>query len=60
MRNERLGEIAYNSYCAACGWKSTLGEPLPHWQQQDNALRAAWFAAADAVAKEILTQTGRG
>lgn len=60
MRNERLGEIAYNAYCAARGWKSVLGEPLPHWQQQDDTLRAAWCDAADAVAKEISIQTGRG
>ena len=60
MRNERLGEIAYNAYCAARGWKSVRGEPLPHWQQQDDTLRAAWCDAAEAVAKDISTQTGRG
>jgi hypothetical protein len=60
MRNERLGEIAYNAYCAARGWKSVRGEPLPHWQQQDDTLRAAWCDAAEAVAKDISNQTGRG
>ncbi len=60
MRNERLGEIAYNAYCAARGWKSVRGEPLPHWQQQDDTLRAAWCDAAEAVSKDISIQTGRG
>jgi hypothetical protein len=58
--NERLGEIAYNAYCKARGWKSVRGEPLPHWGQQDEALRAAWVAGADAVRQEIFNQTARG
>jgi len=60
MTNERLGEIAYDAYCASREWKSVRGEPLPHWKQQDGSLRAAWVAAASAVAKDIALQTGRG
>ncbi len=60
MRGERLGEIAYNAYCAARGWKSVRGEPLPHWTQQDDTLRAVWCDAADAMSREIGRQTGRG
>lgn len=60
MTKEKLGEAAYNAYCAARGWKSVRGEPLPHWQQQDDMLRAAWCAAADAVAQEIRNQTSAG
>lgn len=60
MQNERLGELAYNAYCAARNWKSVRGEALPHWLQQDESLRAAWVAAAVAVWKEIGSQTGRG
>jgi hypothetical protein len=58
--NERLGEIAYNAYCAKRDWKSVRGEPLPHWNQQDEALREAWVAAASAVATVIVQQTGHG
>ncbi len=58
--NEHLGEIAYNAYCKARGWKSVRGEPLPHWEQQDEALRAAWVAAAEAVRSQIALETGRG
>lgn len=59
MNNEQLGKIAYDAYCAARGWKSVRGEPLPHWQQQSEDLRAAWIAAAEAVSKEISVITGR-
>ena len=58
--NERMGEIAYNAYCEAREWKSVKGEPLPHWRQQSDELRAAWCAAARAVADEIRMITGRG
>lgn len=58
--NERLGEIAYNAYCAARGWKSVRGEPLPAWGAQDEGLRAAWIAAALAVSNHIALVTGRG
>lgn len=51
--NQSLGEIAYNAYCEARGWKSVRGEPLPHWAQQDPDLRVAWSKAADAVAAAI-------
>jgi hypothetical protein len=50
MTSEQLGEIAYNAYCEARGWKSVRGDPLPHWKQQDETLREAWSKAADAVA----------
>lgn len=49
----KLGEIAYNAYCAARGWKSVRGEPLPHWSQQDQSLRDAWIKAAEAVAAKL-------
>ena len=60
MDNEHLGEIAYNAYCAMREWKSVRGEALPHWKQQDETLRKAWVAAADAVARDLAIQTGRG
>ena len=60
MNTIRLGEIAYNAYCEVRGWKSVRGEPLPHWNQQSEALRDAWMAAAQAVASEIRNQTSIG
>jgi len=58
--NERLGEIAYDAYCAAREWKSFNGDPLPHWRQQSEDLRKAWVTAAEAVSSEIRNQTCRG
>ena len=60
MSNEQLGEIAYNAYCESRGWKSVRGEMLPHWQQQDEALRAAWSKAAEAVAFTLRNLTAPG
>lgn len=60
MSDRQLGEIAYNEYCAARGWQSVRGEPLPHWGQQDEALRIAWACAAGAVRAAIQLQTSPG
>lgn len=60
MNSERLGEIAYNAYCAAREWKSVRGEPLPHWLQQEESLRAAWIKAAEAVSVAISIATSAG
>lgn len=58
--NERLGEIAYDAYCAMRDWKSVKGDALPHWAQQSKELQDAWIAAAIAVSREIAKVTGRG
>lgn len=58
--NEKLGEIAYNAYCATRNWKSVRGDALPHWGEQSEDLRLAWVTAADAVAKQIAVDTSRG
>lgn len=50
MTKEQLGEIAYKAYCQEREWRSVRGEPLPHWNEQDQHLRDAWAKAADAVA----------
>ena len=60
MSDELLGEVAYNAYCESRGWKSVRGEPLPHWKQQDEALRVAWAKAARAVADSIRNATSQG
>lgn len=46
----KLGEIAYNAYCARVGWKSVRGERLPSFVTQKPNVASAWIAAAAAVA----------
>jgi len=48
---QSLGEIAYIAYCNSVGWKSVKGDPLPSWNEQRESLKAAWHAAAGAVAE---------
>jgi hypothetical protein len=43
------GGLAYDAYFRHCGGKSIRGEDLPAWGNQDPAIRAHWFAAANAV-----------
>ena len=46
-----LGQIAYEAYCKQTGGRSAVtGAPLPTWDQQSDAIKAAWEAAAQAVA----------
>lgn len=45
-----VGQIAYDAYCAAVGGKSAVtGAPLPTWDAQSDAIKAAWEAAGTAV-----------
>ncbi len=60
MNDERLGEIAYNAYCKSCKWLSIRGEPLPHWEQQQEALRVHWVKAALAVSDSIKNAASPG
>ncbi len=55
-----LGRIAYDAYCKARDWKSVRGEPLPHFDQQDEGLKKAWEAAGMAVWDFIQLQTSPG
>jgi len=48
------GEVAYSAYFVACGGKSLVsGAELPSWDEQAEEIRAAWQAAADAVARAL-------
>ena len=50
-----LGQLAYEGYCKATGNKSLAsGVTLPTWDQQDDKIKAAWEAAAEAVKKELI------
>lgn len=47
---EAIGRIAYEAYAGSTGWKSAVsGAPLPQWDQQAPAIRAAWCVAAAAA-----------
>lgn len=45
------GQLAYQAYAASTGWKSAIsGAPLPQWNDQAQAVKDAWEAAAEAIA----------
>lgn len=45
-----IGKIAYDAYFGHCGGKSPIsGEQLPIWENQSEAIKAAWEAVAEAV-----------
>jgi hypothetical protein len=47
-----LGKVAYDAYFSHCGGKSLItGLPLPIWENQAEAIKAAWDAAGQAVAE---------
>ncbi len=49
-----LGKIAYEGYCSKSGNKSLItGAQLPSWDDLSEDIKAAWFAAADAVAEVL-------
>lgn len=50
---ESLGKIAYEAYGEARGWTTFAGEPMLSWGLQTDDLRAAWEAAAQAVAAAL-------
>lgn len=45
-----FGQVAYEAYCAATGWKSAVsGDQLPEWKDVRPAIKTAWEAAGDQV-----------
>ena len=45
-----LGKINYEAYCAASNGKSLIsGADLPNWDDQDEAIKTAWDAGAQAI-----------
>jgi hypothetical protein len=51
--NEQLGQVAYQAYCDAVGWKAINGDKLPPFAQQSARIQDAWIAAAEAVAQYL-------
>lgn len=54
-----LGQIDYEAYCEARGWKSFTGDDLPQWDKQNAPLRLAWEAGASAVEETVLARLVR-
>lgn len=50
------GEVAYNAYCEARGWKSFAGDHLPPFEKVQPDIQAAWEAAGRAVIDQINTE----
>jgi hypothetical protein len=49
------GNVAYDAYMDFTGGVSlTSGQPLPEWDKQSDRHRAAWEAAAEAVALRLM------
>lgn len=58
MDKKSLGQIAYEAYCATTDWKSAVtGAPLPQYNEQREAVIAAWEAAGTAVAAHVLVSS---
>lgn len=51
---EDLGKVAYEAYGASVGWMTVNGQEMPRWDDQRLTLRAAWQAAAQAVAARLV------
>lgn len=54
-----LGQHAYEAYCDQTSWRSAVsGDSLPQWADQDERIKAAWEAAASAVAQQVRNPHG--
>lgn len=54
MNDERtLGQLAFDAYSTARGWKDVRGGPIPTWDELDPAIRDAWELAAATVAQHV-------
>jgi hypothetical protein len=43
------GQVAYEAYAEAVGWKSVIGERLPFYENMKPRIQAAWAAVAKAL-----------
>lgn len=56
--DDAYGRCAYEAYSVSAGGKSLVtGDPLPAWDELPAPVRAAWIAAALAVAS-VVSDTG--
>lgn len=43
------GEVGYNAYCDAVGWRAYNGDLLPQWADLPDRIRSAWDDASYAI-----------
>ncbi|AXH66183.1 hypothetical protein SEA_SATIS_22 [Streptomyces phage Satis] len=48
-----LGKVAYEAYGESVNWTTFSGGKMPSWEEQNDRLKAAWNAAAEAVARNV-------
>jgi hypothetical protein len=48
-----LGKVAYEAYGESVGWVTFSGSRMPSWAEQNERLKLAWNAAADAVMRVV-------
>jgi hypothetical protein len=51
--SEELGRLAYEAYGDTVGWITFSGTKMPGWAEQNERLRLAWIAAAEAVERKV-------
>lgn len=50
---EDLAKVAYEAYAESREWRAVNGDRLPAYENLDINVRAAWDAAAQAVAEVL-------
>lgn len=50
---EELGKVNYEAYGDSVNWTTFSGTPMPSWEEQNDKLRQAWNAGAEAVARRV-------
>lgn len=48
-----LGRVAYETYGDSVNWTTFSGEKMPSWGEQNDRLKQAWNAAAQAVERRV-------
>ena len=50
-----LGQVAYEAYCEySLGVSLVTGVTLPKWDEQNDRIKGAWQAAAEAVVNSFI------
>ncbi|MET4925456.1 hypothetical protein P3L51_24405 [Streptomyces sp. PSRA5] len=60
LDTDELAQVAYAAYGESVDHRNLLGHPMPEWAELTEPIRAAWTAAAAAVARAATTRTRDG
>lgn len=60
LDTDELAQVAYAAYGESVDHLNFLGQPMPDWAALSEPIRAAWTAAAAAVARAVTTRTREG